>query len=178
MTLLAVLVAVGTLVLLISVVKLHPFVAFLIAAIVAALLLGRPMTSITTSLNHGIGDMLGSLTAILCLGAMFGRIVADSGAARRIADTLIRIAGIKRITLALAASGFLVGIPLFYNVGFVLMVPLILSVQQRSSLPAVYLGIPMLAGLSIAHGFLPPIPPPQPSSGSLARTWVGPSSMG
>ena len=176
MTLLAVLVAVGTLVLLISVVKLHPFVAFLIAAIVAALLLGRPMTSITTSLNHGIGDMLGSLTAILCLGAMFGRIVADSGAARRIADTLIRIAGIKRITLALAASGFLVGIPLFYNVGFVLMVPLILSVQQRSSLPAVYLGIPMLAGLSIAHGFLPPHPSPTALVGlfgaNMGRTLV------
>jgi len=174
MTLLAVLVAVGTLVLLIAVVKLHPFVAFLIAAIVAALLLGRPVGSITTSLNRGIGDMLGSLTAILCLGAMFGRIVADSGAARRIADTLIRVAGVKRITIALAAAGFLVGIPLFYNVGFVLMVPLIMSVQQRSRLPAVYLGIPMLAGLSIAHGFLPPHPSPTALVGlfgaSMGRT--------
>lgn len=160
MVLAAVLMAIGTLIFLISVVKLHPFVAFLIAAIAAALLLGRPIGSITTSLNHGIGDILGSLTSILCLGAMFGKIVADSGAARQIADTLIRAAGTKRITIAMACAGFVIGIPLFYNVGFVLMVPLILSVQQRSRLPMVYLAIPLLSGLSIAHGFLPPHPSP------------------
>ena len=160
MVLAAVLMAIGTLIFLISVVKLHPFVAFLIAAIAAALLLGRPIGSITTSLNHGIGDILGSLTSILRLGAMFGKIVADSGAARQIADTLIRAAGTKRITIAMACAGFVIGIPLFYNVGFVLMVPLILSVQQRSRLPMVYLAIPLLSGLSIAHGFLPPHPSP------------------
>ncbi len=160
MTLLAVFVAVGLLILLITVAKLHPFVAFLLSAIAAALLLGSPPAVITGSITRGIGDMLGSLTAILCLGAMFGRIVADSGAAQRIADTLIGIAGRRWITVALAAAGFLVGIPLFYNVGFVLMVPLIFSVVQRSGLPTIYLAIPMLSGLSIAHGFLPPHPSP------------------
>ncbi|KTT69200.1 gluconate:H+ symporter [Sphingomonas endophytica] len=160
MTLLAVLAAVGLLVLLIAAGKLHPFVAFLLSAIVAALLLGRPPATIAGSITRGIGDMLGSLTAILCLGAMFGRIVADSGAAQRIADTLIGIAGPRRITLALAAAGFLVGIPLFYNVGFVLMVPLIVSVVHRARMPTIYLAIPMLSGLSIAHGFLPPHPSP------------------
>ena len=169
MVLAAVLMAIGTLIFLISVVKLHPFVAFLIAAIAAALLLGRPIGSITTSLNHGIGDILGSLTSILCLGAMFGKIVADSGAARQIADTLIRAAGTKRITIAMACAGFVIGIPLFYNVGFVLMVPLILSVQQRSRLPMVYLAIPLLSGLSIAHGFLPPPPLPHSARRSVRR---------
>ncbi|WP_445192615.1 gluconate:H+ symporter [Sphingomonas sp. Tas61C01] len=160
MTILAVLISVALLIVLISVAKLHPFVAFLIAALAAALLLGQPLDTIAASLTRGIGDMLGSLTAILCLGAMFGRIIADSGAAKRIADTLIGAVGRGSITLALAATGFIVGIPLFYNVGFVLMVPLILSVARRSGLPTVYLAIPMLSGLSIAHGFLPPHPSP------------------
>jgi gluconate transporter len=160
MTILAVALAVGLLVLLISVVKLHPFVAFLIAALAAAMLLGLPLDRVAGSLARGIADMLGSLTAILCLGAMFGRIVADSGAAQRIADTLIRAVLRGPITLALALAGFIVGIPLFYNVGFVLMVPLILSVARRSRMPTVYLAVPMLSGLSIAHGFLPPHPSP------------------
>ncbi len=160
MTILAVALAVGLLVVLISVVKLHPFVAFLLSALAAALLLGLPLDRVAGSLSRGIGDMLGSLTAILCLGAMFGRIVADSGAAQRIADTLIRAVGGGPITLALALAGFIVGVPLFYNVGFVLMVPLILSVARRSGMPTVYLAIPMLSGLSIAHGFLPPHPSP------------------
>jgi Gnt-I system high-affinity gluconate transporter len=160
MTIVAVLFSVGLLIALISVAKLHPFVAFLLAALAAALLLGQPLDTIAGSITKGIGDMLGSLTAILCLGAMFGRIIADSGAAKQIADTLIGAVGRGSITLALAATGFIVGVPLFYNVGFVLMVPLILSVAARSGLPTVYLAIPMLSGLSIAHGFLPPHPSP------------------
>lgn len=157
---LAVLSAVGLLILLIAGLKLHPFVAFLLASLAAALLLGQPLDTVPATLTRGIGDMLGSLAPILCLGAMFGKVVADSGAARRIADTLIASAGEARITLALAAVGFIVGIPLFYNVGFVLMVPLLFSIVGRIQRPAVSLAIPMLSGLSIAHGFLPPHPSP------------------
>lgn len=160
MTVLAVALAVGLLIVLISVGKLHPFVSFLIAALAAAMLLGLPLDGVAGSLTRGIGDMLGSLTAILCLGAMFGRIVADSGAAQRIADTLIHAVGRGPITVALALAGFIVGVPLFYNVGFVLMVPLIISVARRSGMATVYIAIPMLCGLSIAHGFLPPHPSP------------------
>ena len=97
---------------------------------------------------------------LIGLGAMFGKLIADSGAAQQIARTLVAAFGTDRITLAMSATGFVVGIPLFYNVGFVLLVPLIFSVVYRSGLPAVYLAIPMLAGLSIAHGFLPPHPSP------------------
>jgi gluconate transporter len=160
MTLAAVAFAVGLLILLIAAARVQPFIAFIIASLTAALALGLPLEQIPKSIERGIGDMLGSLSIIICLGAMFGKLIADSGAAQRIAQTLIRWFGPGRITLAMAFTGFIAGIPLFYNVGFVLMVPLVFSVVYRSKLPAVYLAIPMLSGLSIAHGFLPPHPSP------------------
>lgn len=176
MPIVAVLAAVSLLVLLIAVGKLHPFAAFLVSAILAAVLLGSPVEGVADSITRGIGDMLGSLTAILCLGAMFGRLVADSGAARQIADTLVGMAGDRWITLALSTAGFLVGIPLFYNVGFILMVPLIFSIARQAGKPVVYLAIPLLSGLSIAHGFLPPHPSPVALAGqfgaNLGRTLV------
>lgn len=156
----AVVVSVGLLVLLVAWAKLQPFVAFIISALAAGLMLGMPAEKVPASIETGIGSMLGSLSIIICLGAMFGKLIADSGAAQRIAQSLVSVFGERRITLALACTGFVTGIPLFYNVGFVLMVPLIFSLVYRTKLPAVYLGIPLLAGLSIAHGFLPPHPSP------------------
>jgi gluconate transporter len=108
----------------------------------------------------GMGSILGSLTAIICLGAMFGKLIADSGAAQKITAVLIKFCGEKYITWALMLTGLFVGIPLFYNVGFVLLVPLVFSVAYQTKLPAVYLGIPLLAALSVTHGFLPPHPAP------------------
>ena len=160
MTLLPVVFAVALLVLLIGWAKVQPFVAFIIAALAAALMLGMPLASIPGTIERGIGDMLSSLAIIIVLGAMFGKLIAESGAAQRIAQSLIALFGRRRITLAMACTGFIVGIPLFYNVGFVLLVPLVFSVVYQAKLPAVYLGIPLLAGLSIAHGFLPPHPSP------------------
>ena len=160
MTLIAVVSAVGLLILLIAAGRVQPFIAFLIAALTAALVLGLPLEKIPKSIERGIGDVLGSLATLVCLGAMFGKLIADSGAAQRIAETLMQLFGPKRIPIALTVTGFIVGIPLFYNVGFVLMVPLIFAVVYRSKLPTLYVGIPLLAGLSIAHGFLPPHPSP------------------
>jgi Gnt-I system high-affinity gluconate transporter len=104
--------------------------------------------------------MLGGLAAILCLGAMFGRTIADSGAARSIAKALIGAVGVRFILIPMALTGLIVGLPLFYSVGFVVLVPLVFSVGTRTKLPAVQLGIPLLCGLSVAHGFLPPHPSP------------------
>jgi len=160
MTILSIVLAVGLLILLIAAAKVQPFVAFIIASLAAALMLHMPLAKIPASIDRGIGDLLGSLAIIICLGAMFGKLIADSGAARQIARVLIRLFGSPRITLAMAFTGFIVGIALFYNVGFVLLVPLIFSVVYQARLPAIYLAIPMLAGLSIAHGFLPPHPSP------------------
>ena len=155
-----VLVSIALLVLLISWGKIHPFIAFLLTSIFAGYVLGLPLDAIPGSIEKGLGDMLGSLVGIICLGAMFGKLIAQSGAAQKIAAVLMGLFGEKRITWALMLTGFIVGIPLFYNVGFVLLVPLIFSVVYYSKLPAVYLGVPLLAALSVTHGFLPPHPAP------------------
>ena len=157
---LAVVLLIAFLILLISWGRVPPFAAFIATALAAALCFGMPLGDIGKSLERGVGDMLGGLTAILCLGAMFGRVIADSGAARSIARALIRAVGVRFILIAMALTGLIVGIPLFYSVGFVVLVPLIFSLGRRTKLPAVHLGIPLLCGLSIAHGFLPPHPAP------------------
>ncbi len=140
--------------------RVNAFLAFLVVSITTGLLLGIPIGTITGSVYKGIGDTLGQLAIVIVLGAMLGKIVAESGAAQRIATYMMNIFGEKYIQWALMATGFVIGIPLFYNVGFVLMVPLIFSVVYKYKLPAVYIGLPMLASLSVTHGFLPPHPAP------------------
>ena len=140
--------------------KVNAFLAFLVVSIVTGLLLGISFGTIIQSVYKGIGDTLGQLAIVIVLGAMLGKIVAESGAAQRIATYMMNIFGEKYIQWALMVTGFIIGIPLFYNVGFVLMVPLIFSVVYKYKLPAVYIGLPMLASLSVTHGFLPPHPAP------------------
>ncbi|WUR11737.1 gluconate:H+ symporter [[Empedobacter] haloabium] len=156
----SVLLAVGLLTAMIAWAKVQPLLAFVVAALVAALLLGVPPGQIPGAIEKGIGDLLGSLVVVICLGAVFGKLIADSGAARRIATCLIGFMGPSRLPVALTVTGLVVGVPLYYNVGFVLLVPLILSLVFQSGRPAVALAVPLLAGLSIAHGFLPPHPAP------------------
>ena len=160
MTILLLLFAVVFLVLLITVVKLHPFISFLIVCIITGLVKGMAITALMSSIQKGIGDVVGSLMIILCVGAMLGKLIADSGAANKIATGLIQLFGTKYIQWALVLTAFIVGIPLFYGVGFVLLVPLVITVAARYNLPAVYLGLPTLAALSVTHGFLPPHPSP------------------
>jgi Gnt-I system high-affinity gluconate transporter len=160
MTLLIIFLCIALLVLLVSWARVNPFVAFLIVSIAAGLFLGIPVGKISASIQKGLGDTLGSLAIIICLGAMLGKLVAYSGAAQKIAGVLVNAVGTKYIQLALVATGFIIGIPLFYGIGFVLMVPLIFSVVYKYNLPAVYIGLPMLAALSVTHGFLPPHPSP------------------
>ncbi|EJL22154.1 gluconate transporter [Caulobacter sp. AP07] len=156
----AVVALIGLLIVLIGWGKVPPFLAFLLTALAGALCFGMPLDQVAKSLEHGVGEMLGGLTAIICLGAMFGRAIADSGAAQSIARSLIGLVGLRFILLAMALTGLIVGIPLFYSVGFVVMIPLIFSVARRAELPPVYVGLPLLCGLSVAHGFLPPHPSP------------------
>jgi len=160
MTALILLLGILSLVLLITWAKINAFLAFLIVSLVTGLLLGIPFQSVTASVYKGIGDTLGPLSIVIVLGAMLGKLVAESGAAQKIATVMMNIFGEKYIQWALMVTGFIIGIPLFYNVGFVLMVPLIFSVAYKYKLPALYIGAPMLASLSVTHGFLPPHPAP------------------
>lgn len=148
------------LILLISWLKCNTFISFIIVSLIGGLLLGMPIEKIPSSIQKGVGDTLGSLLMVILFGAMIGKLVAESGAAQKISDVLLKTFGEKKITWALVLTGFIVGIPLFYNVGFVLLVPLIFSIVYRLKLPAVYVGIPMLSALSVTHGLLPPHPSP------------------
>lgn len=160
MTLLIILFTILLLVLLITWGKVNAFLAFLIVSIIAGLLLGIPLKDISKSVYKGIGDTLGSLVIIIVLGAMLGKLVADSGAAQKIATVMMNLFGTRYIQWALMITGFIIGIPLFYNVGFVLIIPMIFSIIYRYKLPAMYIALPMLAPMSVAHGFLPPHPSP------------------
>lgn len=160
MTFVFVVVSILVLVLLIVRVHVNPFIAFLLSAILAGFLLGIPVQHIAGSVQKGIGELLGGLVVIIIMGAMLGKLVADSGAAQRISEFLMGVFGRKNMNWAMMITGFVVGIPLFFNVGFVLLIPLVFSVAYQFRLSAVYLGIPMLAALSVTHGFLPPHPSP------------------
>ena len=160
MTILIVLFSLVILVLLIAWARFHPFIAFIIVSLLAGWWLGIPVNKLTASVKTGIGNILGDLVIIICLGAMLGKLVAASGAAQKIADVSVKLFGKKYFSWAMMLTGFVVGIPLFYNVGFVLLVPLIFSVVYRTGMPAVYTALPMLAALSVTHGFLPPHPSP------------------
>ncbi|HTR27815.1 MAG TPA: gluconate:H+ symporter [Puia sp.] len=140
--------------------KINAFLAFLVVSVATGLLLGIPPQEIAAAVYKGMGDTLGELAIVIVLGAMLGKMVAESGAAQRIATFMMNAFGQKYIQWALMVTGFIIGIPLFYNVGFVLMVPLIFSVAYKYKLPIVYIGLPMLASLSVTHGFLPPHPAP------------------
>ncbi len=148
------------LVFLISYLKVNPFIAFLIISLSAGMLLGIPFLDLAKSVQKGIGDTLGSLVTIIVLGAMLGKLVAESGAAQQISRTLINVFGQKNMAWGLMLTGFIIGIPLFYNVGFVLMIPLIFALVHQFKLHPLVTGIPMMASLSVAHGFLPPHPSP------------------
>ncbi len=160
MTIVIVLVLLAILILLIAWARFHPFLAFLIVSLLAGWWLGIPIEKLTLSVRTGMGSIMGELVIIICLGAMLGKIVAESGAAQKISDVSIKLFGKKYFNWAMMFTGFVVGIPLFYNVGFVLLIPLIFSVVYRTGMPAVYTALPMLAALSVTHGFLPPHPSP------------------
>src|SRR3982750_3517393 len=134
MTFFILVLCIASLVLLITWAKVHPFLAFLIVSIAAGLMLGIPMTLIAKSITKGIGDSLGSLVIVIVLGAMLGRLVAESGAAQRIARVFRNIFGERYLVWAMTLTGFVVGIPLYYNVGFVLLIPIIFSVAYTQKL--------------------------------------------
>jgi Gnt-I system high-affinity gluconate transporter len=160
MPILLTLIAIITLVVLVAFVKLDTFISFILIAICLGLATGMEVSAIGKAIQTGIGGTLGDLILIIGFGAMLGKLVAESGAAQRITDTLINIFGKKYLQWGLALAGFIIGIPLFYNAGFIIVMPLIFSIAISTGMPILYVGIPMLSALSVAHGYLPPHPSP------------------
>ena len=140
--------------------KVSPFLSLLIVALLSGLALGMQPETLLKAVKTGVGNTLGDVILIICLGAILGKILELTGAARQIANTLISSFGIRNIQWAVLLTGFLVGIPLFYNAGFIILVPLIFSIARTANLPLLYIAIPMAAGLSTTHCFLPPHPGP------------------
>lgn len=140
--------------------KVSPFLSLLIVAIITGLCLGMQPADLLLSIEKGVGSTLGGLALIICLGAILGKILEVSGAAEQISATLIKSFGQKNIQWAVLLTGFLIGIPLYYNAGFVILVPLVFTLARKTGLPLLYLAIPMAAALSTTHCFLPPHPGP------------------
>lgn len=152
--------AIAILLILIMAFKLNTFIALIITAFVTALLLGIPLDKVVSTVETGMGGTLGHIALIFGLGAMLGKLLADGGGATRIAHTLINKFGLKNIQWAVVIASFIIGIALFFEVGLVLLIPIVYTIAKETKLPALHLGIPMAAALSVTHGFLPPHPGP------------------
>ncbi|WP_150451440.1 gluconate:H+ symporter [Arenibacter lacus] len=160
MPLLIVVLGIVLLFILIARFKLNAFIAFIIVSLGVGIAEGMELELLVQSIQNGIGSTLGFLVMILGLGAMLGKLVADSGAAQQITSRLVAKFGTKNIQWALVLTGFIVGIPMFYSVGFVILIPLIFTIAAATRLPLLYVGLPMIAALSVTHGYLPPHPAP------------------
>jgi len=166
MPLLIVGIGVVFLIILISRFKLNTFAALLIVSFAVSIGLGIPLGKIVSTIETGMGGTLGHIALIFGLGAMLGKLVADSGAAQRIAMTLINKFGEKRIQWAVVVASFIIGIAMFFEVGLVLLIPIIFSISRELKVSPLHLGVPMLAALLATHAFLPPHPGPTAIAGA------------
>lgn len=154
----AALVAILALVAMIAVLKLNPFVSLLLSSIGLALATGMPARTIVSSFEQGVGSTLGHIVIVVALGTMLGKMMAESGGAEQIARTLIRIFGERRIPWAMVAIGLIVGLPVFFEVAFVLLIPIVFTICRRTGKSLILVGLPMVAGISVVHGLVPPHP--------------------
>jgi GntP family gluconate:H+ symporter len=152
------LVAVIGLILLIAVFKLNPFITLLLASLSLAVVAGMPFQAIVHSFEAGVGGTLGHIAIVVALGTMLGKMMAESGGAAQIAHTLIRLFGEKNVHWAMVVIGLIIGLPAFFEVGFVLLIPIAFTVARRTNTSLILVGLPMVAGLSVAHGLVPPHP--------------------
>ncbi|MBJ8268894.1 gluconate:H+ symporter [Staphylococcus pseudintermedius] len=158
--LLSVAIAIIVLLILIMKLQLNTFVALVITAMVTGILLGMPFDKIVATIETGMGGTLGHIALIFGLGAMLGKLLADGGGATQIADTLIAKLGKKYVQWAMVIASFIIGIALFFEVGLVLLIPLVFTIAKRMNVSQLKIGMPMVTALSVTHGFLPPHPGP------------------
>ena len=138
--------------------KLHPFVALITVSIGLGVAAGMPLSAAVKAFQDGVGTSLGFIAVVVGLGTMLGKMMAESGGATRIATTLIALFGERRVHWAIMCVAFIVGIPVFFQVGFVLLIPLVFTIARRTGMSLIKIGIPLVAGLSVVHGMVPPHP--------------------
>ena len=152
------LIAVIVLILLISVAKLNPFLTLFLVSLSLAMVAGMSLGTVIHSFETGMGNTLGHIAIVVALGTMLGKMMAESGGADQVARTLIRIFGEKRVPWAMMVIGLIVGLPAFFEVGFVLLIPIAFTVARRTGTSLLLVALPMVAGLSVVHGLVPPHP--------------------
>ena len=150
--------AVVGLILLIAVAKLNPFLSLLMVSLALAAVTGMRLETIVSSFETGMGSTLGHVAIVIGLGTMLGKLMAESGASDRIAETLIRLFGERHVPWSMMCASLIVGLPVFFEVGFVLLIPIAFTVARRTGTSLVLVGLPMLAGLSVVHCMAPPHP--------------------
>ena len=152
------LIAVISLIVLIAKFKMNPFIVLIVVSVILGAAVGMPMDGIVKSYEKGVGGALGHIALVVGLGTMFGKMMAESGGAERIANTLIGAFGPKNVHWAMMVVALIVGLPVFFEVGFVLLIPIAFNVAKRTGTSMILVGIPMVAGLSVVHGLIPPHP--------------------
>ena len=150
--------AVIGLILLVTLLKLNPFLSLLLASLALAIVAGMPLSGVVHSFETGVGGTLGHIAIVVALGTMLGKMMAESGGADTIALTLIRVFGEKRLPWAMMCIGLIVGLPAFFEVGFVLLIPIAFTVARRTGTPLIKVALPLVAALSVDHGLVPPHP--------------------
>ncbi|WP_134765230.1 gluconate:H+ symporter [Nocardioides sp. 1609] len=163
----AALAAIALLVVLITVVKIHPFIALILGGLTVGILAGVNVNDVLASFTGGFGTTAAGVGVLIALGAMFAKLLADSGGADQIVDTIVGRSSERMLPWAMAAVGAIIGLPMFFEIGLVLLMPVIYLVARRTGLSLITLGIPALAGLSAMHGFVPPHPGPVAAIGFL-----------
>ncbi|MBT2258184.1 GntT/GntP/DsdX family permease [Priestia megaterium] len=142
----------------VSVFKWHAFISLTVASLFLAIASGLSMDKIVGAYETGVGGVLGHLVGILALGTILGKLMADSGAGMQVADYFVRIFGVKRLPWAMLVAGFIIGIPVFFEVGILILLPLVISIHKTTKQNILLIALPVIAGLSIVHGLVPPHP--------------------
>lgn len=152
--------AIALILFLVMVVKLHAFVTLLIVSFATAIVVGIPLGDIITTIQDGMGSTLGYVAIVVGLGAMFGEMLRVTGGAEQVARTLVRAFGENRVQWAMALTGFIVAIPVFFDVGLIILIYLVYTLSQDLRRSTLYYAMPLLAGLATTHAFIPPTPGP------------------
>ena len=160
-------VSVAGLILLVTYFRLHAFLALVVASLFVGIASGMDLSTIGKAIETGVGNVLGPIALVVGLGTVLGRLLAESGGAQVLADKILKTAGGDKLAWALTALAFLIGLPVFFGVGVMLMVPIVFALASRQSASWLVLVLPTVAGLTVAHGLVPPHPGPMAAIGLL-----------